>query len=88
VRAGAFCSCEIMNTAEFLGRLGETLMLEGAQLTPETELSSLSGWDSMGMVAVVGLIDQELDTTLPRGALQACKTVGDVVDLVKSKLSI
>jgi acyl carrier protein len=75
-----------MKSNEFLAKLGETLMAEGS-LTPDTQLSSLSGWDSMGMVAVLSLIDESVGASLPRGSLQKCERVGDILGLVKSHLS-
>ncbi len=75
-----------MKTSEFLVRLGETLMAD-EPLKRETELRSLSGWDSMGMVAVFSLIDESLGTSLPRGSLQNCGTVGDILELVKAQLT-
>ena len=66
--------------------LGETLMADGP-LNPETPLTSLSGWDSMGMVAVLGLIDESLGASLPRGSLQKCVIVRDVLALVQAHLS-
>ena len=75
-----------MKTSEFLTRLGETLMTQGP-LTPETELRRLSEWDSMGMVAVLSMIDESLGATLPRGSIQKCALVSDILGLVKSHLS-
>jgi acyl carrier protein len=75
-----------MKTSEFLAKLAETLMADGS-VTPDTQLSSLPGWDSMGMVAVLSLIDESVGATLPRGSLQKCERVGDILVLVKSHLS-
>jgi acyl carrier protein len=75
-----------MKLSDFLAKLGETLMADGP-LTAETQLSSLSGWDSMGQVAVFSLIDESVGATLPPGSLQKCATVGDIIALIKSNLS-
>lgn len=56
-------------------------------LTADTQLSTLPGWDSMGMVAVLSLIDESLGASLPRGSLQKCATVNDILALVRSHLS-
>ena len=75
-----------MNTTEFLSELRDILMAD-APLTPQTELNRLPGWDSMGLVAVLSLIDESLGATLPRGALRKCATVGDILALVNSHLT-
>ncbi len=77
---------ESMKTSEFLARLGETLIAD-SPLSPATKLNSLKGWDSMGMVAVLSLVDESLGASLPRGSLQKCATVGDILALLKSHLS-
>jgi acyl carrier protein len=75
-----------MTTSEFLTQLGETLMAD-EPLTPETELRQLSGWDSMNMLAVLSLIDESLGASLPRGSIQKCVLVSDILALVKDHLS-
>ena len=75
-----------MKTSEFLTALGETLMAD-QPLTADTQLGTLSSWDSMGMVAVLSLINESLGATLPRGSLQKCSTVNDILALVKPHLS-
>ena len=74
-----------MTTSDFLTKLSQTLLLEEPALTPATDLTSLPAWDSMGMVAVLSMIDESLGATLPRGALQKCATVNDIMALVKSQ---
>jgi acyl carrier protein len=75
-----------MKTSELLTALGETLMTD-QPLTAEMQLNTLSGWDSMSMVAVLSLLDESLGASLPRGSLQKCVTVNDILALVKSHLS-
>jgi acyl carrier protein len=75
-----------MKTSEFLGQLGEALMTK-QPLTPATELGGLPGWDSIGQVEVLSLIDESLGATLPAGSLKKCLTVGDLLALVNSHLS-
>jgi acyl carrier protein len=77
-----------MKKSEFLVELARVLMAEGQELTDATPLSSLPGWDSMGMLGVFSLIDEKLDTKLPAGSLQKCTTVGDILVLVSSRLSL
>jgi acyl carrier protein len=75
-----------MKRADFLTRLGETLMA-AAPLTAETRLDGLAGWDSMGKVEVLSLIDESLQAKLPRGSLGKCASVGDILALVNSHLT-
>jgi len=69
---------------EFLEKLAETLLVTVGDLTPETNLSSLASWDSMGQVAVLSLIDEMMGPAIPPGSLQKCVTVGDIMRLIGS----
>lgn len=74
-----------MTETQFLQRLADVLMADQA-ITRDTPLDSLSGWDSMGQVALVAMLDETLRYQLPPGTLQGCKRVGDIVVLVATKL--
>lgn len=74
-----------MTETQFLQRLAEVLMADRA-IARDTPLESLSGWDSMGQVALVAMLDETLHHQLPPGTLQGCKRVGDIVALIGQKL--
>jgi acyl carrier protein len=76
-----------MTKVEFLSKLGEILMAAQDRLALETDLRELSGWDSMGQVAVFSLLDEAVGTTPAPGLLQKCTTVGDVLALAESHLT-
>ena len=71
---------------DFLAQLAEALNAEPSQLTVQTPLDSLEGWDSMGQVSVVSLLDQ-IGVKSPPGALQKCRTAGDIVALGGTQIS-
>jgi acyl carrier protein len=75
-----------MTKAKFIEKLGAELGIPPATLLEEALLNSFKAWDSMGHMAVLAMIDAELGCEVPPGALQKCKTVGDLVTLVGSKL--
>lgn len=76
-----------MSKTEFLGKLAEAIMAGNRPLKSEIPLNKFPGWDSMGQVAVVGLIDEALGISLPPGSLQNCRTVGDILALVADRLT-
>lgn len=71
---------------DFLAQVAEALNAEPSQLTVQTRLDSLEGWDSMGQVSVVSLLDQ-IGVRSPPGALQKCRTVGDIAALGGTQIS-
>lgn len=76
-----------MNRQDFLQRLTEVLLADGEKIEDNTRLDSLPGWDSMGRVSLVALLDEEMNVQLPVGGLQNCHTVGDLVRLLGDKLN-
>ena len=70
-----------MNRQEFLIKAVESLGGEGE--TPElTALEDIGdGWDSIGQLGIVALIDESTGATLDPEKLQACKTLKDLGEL-------
>jgi len=75
-----------MSKEEFKRKLGLELGIDPAKLSDNAEMASFSAWDSMGRIATIAMLDTELGFVSPAGALQNCKTVGDLVALVGPKL--
>jgi acyl carrier protein len=75
-----------MTKVDFVRKLEAELGLKDGTLTDTTPLSSVAAWDSMGRMAVLAMIDSELDFTLAPGVLQHCRTVADLVAAVSAKL--
>ena len=76
----------MMSTNDFIGELANIALVSPAELSLETPLDSLEMWDSMAQVATVAMVDESLGAQLPAGGLGACKTIGDIVNLVRDKL--
>ena len=77
-----------MTETAFIKELAAVLSEDASEVSCETALGSLAGWDSMGMVATLGFLDASLGVRLPRGAIQQCRQVRDLVALVKEKLEV
>jgi acyl carrier protein len=75
-----------MTKAKFVERLGAELGIPPAKLLEETTLNSVNEFDSTRHMAVLAMIDTELGYEVPPCGLQKCKTVGDLVAMVGSKL--
>jgi acyl carrier protein len=74
-----------MRLNEFLGRLAEALLVDPVQVKPDTNLAQIEGWDSMGQLSTVALLD-ELGVKLPPGALMKCKNVSDITALAGERI--
>jgi acyl carrier protein len=76
-----------MKKTDFLRRLKEELGQPNGTIVESTVLSQVKEWDSIGKMAVLALIDEELGVAVPQGALHKCETVGDLVRLAGTAVS-
>jgi acyl carrier protein len=76
-----------MNTNQFLDEFADVALAPREQVSLDTPLESLEMWDSMAQVSAIAMIDEKLGAQLPTGSLGACKTVGDIIKLVKDRLT-
>lgn len=51
-------------------------------LTPQTELDSLSEWDSMGKISTIVMLADDYDYALTFDELKGLKIVGDILTLM------
>ena len=76
-----------MKTQEFIHEFEENVvMVEKGTLSLETVLSELEEWDSMAIVSTIALFDQNFGIQISGEKINSCKTLGDLVALVKHKL--
>jgi acyl carrier protein len=66
-------------------RLAEILSLPSGNLDAGIELNEYN-WDSMTMIAAIGLIDETYGVTVPVERLEQCGSVGELLALVNSML--
>lgn len=72
-----------MTVEEKIALIEEDLELDPGTLTPETELSGIDEWDSMAYLNFVVLVDENFGTQIAAADLKACKTVSDLLALMK-----
>jgi acyl carrier protein len=72
-----------MNSQEFIQAFEEALELPAGKVKPDTQLSSITRYDSMGRLSVMAMADTELGVVLDADALEKCRTVSDLYDLVR-----
>ena len=71
----------------FLGHLAEILIAEPHELQIDAPLDRFKGWDSMGRMQVLTLIDTDVGVPVPFNWLAECRTVGQILTLVEPKLT-
>ena len=68
--------------SEFIENLEELLEKTQGSLQSTTLLSEITSWDSMAAVGFLALADAKYGIAVSPGALQKCKTIGDLAALV------
>jgi len=68
----------------FYAQLAE--LLEVDEVRRDDELDDFENWDSLGILEVRVMIDEEYGVTIDSKEFKRLNTVGDLEDLIKSKL--
>lgn len=75
-----------MTRSEFIAEFAAMLELPVESLTPETELGSISTWDSVAYLSSMLLIDEKLGIPVRPEAIAAAGTFGDILAVVAPAL--
>ncbi|HEY1598586.1 MAG TPA: phosphopantetheine-binding protein [Pirellulales bacterium] len=67
---------------EFVRRLAEALNENQASVQESTVLADLEGWDSVGQLSVIALVDEYFNRRINVDALRKCQRVSDLLQLV------
>ena len=72
-----------MTTQEFIQAFEEALELPTGQTKPDTLLSDIARYDSMGRLSVIAMADIKLGVLLDADGLDRCRTIADLHALVQ-----
>jgi acyl carrier protein len=75
-----------MKKDDLIKKICECLTEDSEVITAETELDSLEGWDSVGRLMIVCMISETFNITLSTVAIVNCRTIADIVNLVRDML--
>ena len=68
-----------MNMEEKIILLAKTLQLDRKNLNPDTKLDSLEEWDSLGIMAVIAMLDKKFDIRLNGNEIALLQTSNDIL---------
>ncbi len=74
-----------MKTAAFLGILEDIVNVPKGTLKMEDGPKTVKSWDSMAQVTILATIDGELGVELSDDSMTRFQTVGQLIDILKSK---
>ena len=62
----------------------ETLEIEDREVNLLDEFREFDEWDSLGLLSVIAMIDEEYDVIIESNTFQKLKTVGDISNYIRS----
>jgi acyl carrier protein len=65
---------------QFLEEFADMLGMRAAEITPDTQLSSLENWDSVAYLSTMVLLDEKVGIAISPDDLTAARTVQDILD--------
>lgn len=75
-----------MKKVQFLNKLEEILMIDQNSLREDTDLENLDDWDSLAMMSLISLIEEETQEKLTISQLINAKKVSDIMVLIANHL--
>ncbi len=72
-----------MEKERFLNSMATILEVQRVEL--DDNLSNFSAWDSLAMLSIIAMADEEFGVSLTNGEIRNAKTVEGVLNLVLSK---
>lgn len=77
-----------MEIKEFIQHFAEQFDdTDASVFTPETKFRELDEWSSILALGIIAMCDEEYEVTLKAADMQQAITVGDLFELVKSKIA-
>ena len=70
---------------EKLTLIADALDAEKELITPEKTLEELEEWDSMGVIAVISMLDKKYNVQLKADQIKALKTVNDILEYMQER---
>lgn len=67
--------------------LSESLFEEETEIDVDTELAEIDGWDSLGRLRIAVLFHEQFAIMIDAKTLMKCISIGDLVALVKHRLT-
>lgn len=69
---------------KFIDLFKETLEIEDRTISLSDEFRAFDEWDSLALLSVIAMIDEEYDIIIESNTFQKLQTVGDVYNYIQS----
>jgi acyl carrier protein len=69
---------------KFVDLFKETLEIEDREISLTDEFRGFDEWDSLALVSVIAMIDEEYDVIIESNSFQKLQTVGDIYNYIQA----
>lgn len=69
---------------KFIDLFKETLEIEDRTINLSDKFRGFDEWDSLALLSVIAMIDEEYDIIIESNAFQKLQTVGDIYNYIQS----
>jgi acyl carrier protein len=69
---------------KFVDLFKETLEIEDREISLTDEFRGFDEWDSLALLSVIAMIDEEYDVIIESNAFQKLQTVGDIYNYIQA----
>jgi len=70
---------------KFILLLKETLEIEDRDIAMSDSFRDYDEWDSLGLLSVIAMIDEEYDVIIESNAFQKLQTVSDIYNYIQAQ---
>lgn len=70
---------------KFILLLKETLEIEDRDIAMSDTFRDFDEWDSLGLLSVIAMIDEEYDVIIESNAFQKLQTVSDIYNYIQAQ---
>lgn len=68
---------------KFIEMFNDVLEIEDIDINSETVFKDLEEWDSLAVLSVLAMINEEYDITIPRDKFKKVNTIGELFSLTQ-----
>lgn len=69
---------------KFVDLFKETLEIEDREISLSDQFRGFDEWDSLALLSVIAMIDEEYDVIIESNAFQKLQTVGDIYNYIQA----
>jgi acyl carrier protein len=75
----------MIDNNKFVSQFKEVLDIESQEIGLDLEFRNLEEWDSLALLSVIAMIDDEYDIIIKGNSFKELKTIGDIIDYINKQ---